>query len=156
GCERILATDHDEDLLQVVRRRSEGIERVRVFDLDLSREEDIRKLRGQQIQTIVCLNVLEHIREDQMVLREMRALLPPGVRLLLLVPAHPRLFNGIDESVHHCRRYTMRDLRDKLRAAEFRIVLFYYFNVLGIIGWFLYGHILRRRMVPETPAALFD
>ena len=91
-----------------------------------------------------------------MVLRNMRALLPTDGRLVLLVPAHPGLFNGIDESVHHFRRYTARDLRFKLNSAGFRLDRLWYFNALGILGWFLYGHIFRRKDVPETPAAFFN
>src|SRR5256885_649989 len=74
GCERILATDHDEALLEIVRHRFKDSERVCVFDLDMSREDEFEKLRGQSIQTIVCLNVLEHIKDDLLVLRNMYAL----------------------------------------------------------------------------------
>src|SRR5713101_5393393 len=73
GCERILATDHDEGLLNIARHRFKSTERVRVCDLDMSREEEYEKLRGQSIQTIVCLNVLEHIEDDMLVLRAMWA-----------------------------------------------------------------------------------
>jgi SAM-dependent methyltransferase len=155
GCGPIVATDLDEDVLTVARRRFDGDPRVAVFDLDLGKPDEYRKLT-HTIQTIVCLNVLEHLEDDRMTLRQMRQLLPPGGRLLLLVPAHPMLFNGIDESVHHYRRYTARELREKLQSTGFRVVRSYYFNALGIVGWVLYGHILGRRSVPETPAALFD
>jgi 2-polyprenyl-3-methyl-5-hydroxy-6-metoxy-1,4-benzoquinol methylase len=77
GCERILASDHDEDLLEIARRRFKGIEQVRLLTLDMSREEDFAKLRGESIRTIVCLNVVEHIENDLLVLRNMRALLAP-------------------------------------------------------------------------------
>jgi short-subunit dehydrogenase len=66
------------------------------------------------------------------------------------------LFNGIDEAVHHFRRYAGRDLLPALQGAGFRVGRLYYFNAPGILGWFLYGHVLRRRAVPETPAAMFD
>ncbi len=156
GCERILASDHDEDLLEIACRRFKGIEQVRLLTLDMSREEDFAKLRGESIRTIVCLNVVEHIENDLLVLRNMRALLAPKGRLVLLVPAHPMLFNGIDREVHHCRRYTAFDLSEKLRMADFRLVRLYYFNAPGILGWFLYGHVLRRRRVPEMSVGLFD
>jgi SAM-dependent methyltransferase len=156
GVDRVLATDRDGEFLALTRARFAGQPRVSVFALDLGREAEFRKVEGQSVATIVCLNVLEHIPDDRMVLRRMRALLPAGGRLVLLVPAHPVLFNGIDESVHHCRRYTAKDLRPKLAAAGFTIRRLYYWNALGIAGWFLYGHVLRRRAVPEAPATLFD
>jgi SAM-dependent methyltransferase len=156
GVPRILATDREDDFLSLARQRFAGDRRVSVFALDLAREDEFGRVEGQGVRSIVCLNVLEHIVDDRMVLRRMRALLPSGGRLLLLVPAHPALFNGIDESVQHCRRYTARDLRAKLTAAGFTIRRLYQWNALGIVGWFLYGHLLRRRAVPETPAAMFD
>lgn len=156
GCARILATDRDEELLKIARRRFQGIDRVRVFELDMGREEEFEKLRGERIGTIVCLNVLEHIEDDRMVLGRMRTVLSSTGRLVLLVPAHPALFNGIDEAVRHCRRYTSRELAAKLRAAGFRPIKLYYFNALAILGWFVYGHVLRWKRVPETPAAAFD
>ena len=152
----IVATDLDDDVLSVTRRRFDGDRRVVVLEVDLSKPDEYHKLTQHTIQTIVCLNVLEHLEDDRMVLRRMRQLLPPGGRLLLLVPAHPVLYNGIDESVHHYRRYTARELGEKLEGAGFRIARSYFFNALGILGWVLYGHILGRRSVPETPATLFD
>ncbi len=127
GCGPIVATDLDEDVLTAARRRFDGDPRVAVFPLDLSKPDEYRKLTRHAIQTIVCLNVLEHLEDDRMVLRQMRQLLQPGGRLLLLVPAHPVLFNGIDESVHHYRRYTARELREKLeerRVSNRPILLF--------------------------------
>jgi len=156
GCERILATDYDENLLAITRSRFLGNERVLVFRLDMSKEAEFEKFRGQAIQTIVCLNVLEHLEDDLLVLRNMRAILPPKGRLILLVPAHPCLFNGLDEAVHHYRRYTARDLSAKLEAADYRVIRSYYFNAPAIAGWFVYGHLLRRKRVAEEPARLFD
>ena len=89
GCRPIVATDLDEDVLTVAQRRFNSDPRVAVLKLDLSKPDEYRKLMRHPIQTIVCLNVLEHLEDDRMVLRQMRQLLPPGGRLLLLVPAHP-------------------------------------------------------------------
>src|SRR5262249_7702690 len=134
GCEHVIATDHDGSLLAVAHETFRGVQRVDVFDLDLRRADDYRKVRGAR--TIVCLNVLEHLEDDAMVLREMYEVLVPGGTLLLLVPAHRWLFNGIDRSVEHYRRYTRTELATKLRAAGFRPVRLWYFNALAIVGWY--------------------
>ena len=69
---------------------------------------------------IGVFDVLEHLNEDLAVLHQLHALLKPGGKLLVTVPAHPNLWSYFDEYSHHCRRYTLTDLRDKLGAAGYR------------------------------------
>src|SRR5262249_7085059 len=57
---------------------------------------DPAALRPERLDTVVCLNVLEHIRDDVGALRTMRALLVPGGRLVLLVPAYRALYGTMD------------------------------------------------------------
>jgi SAM-dependent methyltransferase len=73
-------------------------------------------------QTLLSLfDVLEHIDDDLGTLRHLFEVLGPGGILLLTVPAHPFLFDEMDEIAHHRRRYTRRELGDKLRAAGFSV-----------------------------------
>jgi SAM-dependent methyltransferase len=73
-------------------------------------------------QTLVSLfDVLEHIDDDLGTLRHLVEVLGPGGILVLTVPAHPFLFDEMDEIAHHRRRYTRRELADKLRGAGFRV-----------------------------------
>ncbi len=62
--------------------------------------------RGRTFDTIVCMNVLEHIENDAAVVREFRSLVSPGGRVVLLVPAMPLAFGEIDRRLGHYRRYT--------------------------------------------------
>jgi SAM-dependent methyltransferase len=73
-------------------------------------------------QSLVSLfDVLEHLDDDLGTLRHLFALLEPGGILALTVPAHPFLFDEMDEIAHHRRRYARRELRGKLEAAGFRV-----------------------------------
>ena len=56
---------------------------------------------GTGYDTVICSNVLEHIEDDVRALRNIRTLLKPGGRLLLYVPATPRLYCAIDRHVGH-------------------------------------------------------
>jgi SAM-dependent methyltransferase len=96
-------------------------------------------LDGEQesIDFILCQNVLEHIREDVSSLRAMAAVLKPGGRLGLLVPAHPRLYGPLDTAYGHERRYTKPILRERLQSAGFEVDDLYAFNALGIPGWWV-------------------
>jgi SAM-dependent methyltransferase len=100
---------------------------------------------------IVCLNVLEHIEDDLAALRELRSWLAPSGRVLLQVPAHPRLFGSIDTALGHWRRYTRKGLAGILAAAGFDLVLApRYLYLLAIPGWWWFGRVRRRTVVPET------
>jgi SAM-dependent methyltransferase len=71
---------------------------------------------------LLCLfDVLEHLTADEEVLRDLYALLAPGGRLLLTVPAWPALWSYYDVAQRHRRRYRPRELAAKLRAAGFAV-----------------------------------
>lgn len=100
--------------------------------------------------TIVCLNVIEHILDDRGAVRQLAGWLAPGGTLLVQVPAHPWLFGSIDASLGHHRRYTAARLSSLLQAEGLALATPpRYLFVLGIAGWWWYGRVLRRRAVPE-------
>src|SRR5438309_788954 len=110
----------------------------------------------ERLDTIICLNVVEHIPDDVGSLAAMRALLQPAGRLVLLVPALPRIYGALDEALGHVRRYTPRELREKYDRVGFRVAHLEYFNLFGIPGWWFAGRILRRRIIPAGSLGLYD
>jgi 2-polyprenyl-3-methyl-5-hydroxy-6-metoxy-1,4-benzoquinol methylase len=113
-------------------------------------------LRGRAFDTIVCMNVLEHIENDRGTLSRFLGLLKPGGKLVLVVPAHQCLFNPLDSHDGHFRRYERSDLNEKLKTAGFTVVHESTFNLFGILGWFLNGTILRRKDLPAGQMGLFN
>ena len=87
----------------------------------------------QQYDVIFMLDVLEHIADDRGTLAEVRRHLRPGGRFFLSVPAHPFLWSRHDEQNLHQRRYTKRELVEKLRAAGFRIAKLSYWNLCSFL-----------------------
>lgn len=79
---------------------------------------------------ITGLDVLEHLENDRKELREIQRILLPGGKLILFVPAFPFLWGRLDEKSHHFRRYTKKNLEEKLSAAGFKIKKISYFNYL--------------------------
>ncbi len=76
---------------------------------------------GKPFDLIGMFDVLEHVPEDLETLRALRDALAPGGRLMLTVPAHQYLWSYFDEAAHHCRRYSSREIRDRLVEAGFRV-----------------------------------
>jgi SAM-dependent methyltransferase len=75
-----------------------------------------------EFDAIGAFDVIEHIEEDEAVLASMREALRPGGTLLLTVPQHPWLWSAADEYACHVRRYTARELHDKVQRAGFELV----------------------------------
>lgn len=123
--------------------------------LDIASPE-ARSLRDYAADTIICINVLEHIKDDRIALLNMHDALVEGGRLIVLTPAFPFLFGTIDRLVGHERRYTRKELRRKLEHAGFRIISLYYMNSLGVFGWFLNNRILKRQEESPSQVAFFD
>jgi SAM-dependent methyltransferase len=98
---------------------------------------------GAPFDSLLCLNVLEHIDADVDALSRLRAQLRPGGRLLLLVPAHPLLYGTVDAALGHFRRYSKRELRRKLEGARFAVRELRFVNAVGVPAWFAYGRVLR-------------
>lgn len=137
----VLATDIGEGNLARLNERfkdNPNVE-IRMCDLMHARSEDLPK----EIDTIIHLDVLEHIRDDRRVLRLFFECLQEKGRLLVKVPAHPSLFCLIDEASSHYRRYTRKELRSKLKEAGFCIQKITYMNMIGAVLYFINGKILR-------------
>ncbi len=113
-------------------------------------------LRGRAFDTIVCMNVLEHIEDDRGTLSRFFGLLKPGGKLVLVVPAYRWLYNPLDAHDGHFRRYGRAELNERLRTAGFDVIHESRFNIFGIAGWFLNGTIFRRKDLPPGQMGLFN
>jgi glycosyltransferase involved in cell wall biosynthesis len=156
GRELVVASDLDPVALEYLRGTFRDDAGVRIvsyrFPLGGAQREEIRSLR---IDTVVCLNVLEHIEDDVATLADFHALLPAGGRLVLVVPALARLYGTLDEHLSHFRRYEKAELEQKVRAAGFSLEDCRFLNLPGILGWYLNGKILRRRVLPSGQLVAF-
>src|ERR1700722_7003268 len=99
---------------------------------------------GQAFDTVVCLNVVEHLSDDVGALRNMYQALDHGGRAIILGPNGPGLMGTLDEVLGHCRRYTPEQLISGGQQAGFRIEKLLKFNRAGVPAWWLNGKMLRR------------
>jgi SAM-dependent methyltransferase len=87
-------------------------------------------LAAHSFDAILLLDVLEHLDDDYLGLREAAGLVKPGGLLLVTVPAGPSLWGGQDVVSHHRRRYTRRALLETFRRAALPRPRLNYFNTL--------------------------
>ena len=154
--ERVIATDLDPVALENLRNSFRDQPGVRVGSLRFPLAADeMDDLRAERLDTAICSNVLEHIEDDRTTLSQIRDILKPGGRLLLVVPAMPRLYGTLDRELHHFRRYSRPELESKLLQAGFEIQEARFLNRPGVFGWYLNSRILRRRVLPKGQLRMF-
>ena len=118
--------------------------------------EDVRGVARFAPDSVVCLNVLEHIADDGAALRGMASILSPGGVIVLLVPAFPALFGPIDRNLGHYRRYTRKSLASLAAACGLRVRQMHFVNSLGFFGWWINARVLRREEQSAAQIAWFD
>jgi len=155
--EHVTATDIDEACLAELSGRffrSGNVEVTRLDITDISQEQRTI-LRQKDFDTIIGLNVLEHIRDDILALRNLRLLVSTG-RLLLIVPALRVLYGVEDKAVGHFRRYEKRELIEKLTGAGWHIEKIGYLNSIGAVLWFIKNRVLRSPATSSRNVRIYD
>lgn len=152
----VVGIDTSDDSVADVKRRFAGHPNVQAFSLSIT-DPQVLGLMDMRFDTAVSLNVFEHIDDDELALHHTCKLLQPGVgTLILIVPAHSWLYGTMDSSIGHYRRYTKSTLGRKLEQSGFRVVHQKYINVLGALGWFVNGRILKRTVPPTGQLKTFN
>jgi SAM-dependent methyltransferase len=107
-----------------------------------------------QFDAALLCDVIEHVPDDVLVLREASSALRPGGKLLVTVPAHGWLWSPTDDASGHKRRYSRRGLTETVERAGLRVRLARYFNALLLPFQVAYRMVVlgnhRRIAEPET------
>jgi glycosyltransferase involved in cell wall biosynthesis len=137
-------TDVNPLYLDYLARTFRGRPYVDVRKCDLADARDFEALHGRY-DTVVCLNVLEHVPDEAAALVNLHRALQPGGRAIVLVPQGPSLHGTLDEVLGHVRRYSRATLGDALARAGFEVERMFDFNRATTPAWWFNGRVLRRR-----------
>jgi SAM-dependent methyltransferase len=154
--ERLVLTDTDPYYREILRDRFRARQEVVVEPLTLPDPAAAERFRPHALDTVVALNVVEHIPEDVASLRCMAGMLVHGGRAVVLVPALPVLYGSLDDGLGHARRYRRAELRSAFAQAGLRVTHCFYFNLVGTAGWFWNARVRRARQLPPRQVAWFD
>jgi SAM-dependent methyltransferase len=153
---QVTLTDISPFYLNELEKRFSGNSNISVCKLDLNCEADYDLVGYAKFDSIIAMNVLEHIEDDVFALRQLYKMLKKDGMLIILVPCHKFLYNVIDTQVGHFRRYTKKDLESKIRNSQFTIDSIFYFNLLGIIGWYMNGSLAKNPKIDGVAPRIFD
>jgi 2-polyprenyl-3-methyl-5-hydroxy-6-metoxy-1,4-benzoquinol methylase len=149
---RVYAIDYNNFYLEELRKTLGDSAKVGFGDIESGRLD----FKGVKFNTIICMNVLEHIDRDEKALENMYSLLQKNGRLILLVPAFSFAYGLIDKNLGHFRRYTAGEVSKKLKNAGFKSTEVRYLNSLALLGWFVNAKILKRKIIPRFQLTIFN
>jgi SAM-dependent methyltransferase len=112
--------------------------------------------KGKAPDSIIYVNVLEHVEDDVAELRGMHSLLRSQGHVLIFVPANMWLMSEMDRSLGHFRRYTMKELRSKCEKAGFTVKRCFHFDALGIGPWWLKYRLMKSTTMEPGAVRLYD
>jgi SAM-dependent methyltransferase len=112
--------------------------------------------RPGQFDTVIMINVLEHIQDDQGTIRAAYHALSPGGTCIVFVPALSWLYSPLDRSVGHFRRYERTQLEQIMRAGGFEVVAAKYMDCFGVLPWYLLNVIGGSTSINSRLAHIYD
>lgn len=153
--ERYVASDVNPNYLQSLREFARGKAYLQVLEIDAGDQTHFVDLTDR-FDTVLMLNVIEHLPDEGKALGNVWSALEPGGRAIVLVPQHPALYGTLDAALEHRERYTEAGLRRALTEAGFRIEAVFDFNRFSVPGWWVNGKVLRRRRFSRLQVMLID
>jgi SAM-dependent methyltransferase len=131
--DRLVVSDNDQYCVSELKKRYQGREDVEVLQLALPCHVPV----SAPVDTVIAMNVLEHIEDDVKALECLSDALVPGGRVVVWVPGYQQLYGDFDRKVGHVRRYTPATLSAAVRNAGLEVESCKPINFLGGIAWWL-------------------
>ena len=151
GVESLVSIEPADNVFPVLQQKFLGREQIRTLKANI----DQVHLDGEA-DSLVAVNVLEHVEDDEAFLRAAARIVAPGGHLLLFVPAHQFLFGSLDRAFDHYRRYTKAGLSSLLSRSGWEPVRVSNVNIAGILPWLLAGKVFRSTTIGLRQMQLFD
>lgn len=149
------ASDIDDEHLARLRVRFAHRPNFSLVRCDLSAPADFAPLEASA-DTVICLNVLEHIEDDAVGLQNISRALLPGGTAIVLVPQDQAIYGTLDKVLGHFRRYSEAELRKKMENAGFQVDRVLHFNHVTRPGWWFNGRVLKRSYFSRFQLWWFD
>jgi glycosyltransferase involved in cell wall biosynthesis/phospholipid N-methyltransferase len=150
-----VAGEQDPLHLHALRNRFLRTPNVTVQKIDPDVPADLAGLE-ECFDTVICLNVLEHLDDPRAVLDRLGATLKPGGAMVVLVPNVGGLYGTLDQSLGHKRRYSANAARELLQSSGFTVATAESFNKVALFPWWTYSRVLRSRSISKLMLKIFD
>lgn len=137
----VVATDYSEELVDFAKDMlNQAGFSSDIFQLDLCDNETLKK---EYFDTIICLDVIEHIDKDVLALQNLTSALKPGGILIISVPALNFLYSNRDKEIGHFRRYSKPEFQNKLISVNLEVTMIRFWNMIGVFPYFISEKVLK-------------
>ncbi len=151
---KITGVDISDEYIKYLKKHYKKYKNIKIIKSDILQLPG--KVKNNSFDTVVMINVLEHIKDEDRAVKIVRKILKKGGKLALMVPAFNMLYGPLDKNVGHYRRYEKKFLKELLSKNNFDIQGIYYMNFVGFFGWLLNVRILKRNYTPKNQSFLFN
>ncbi len=152
--EELILVEPSDHLTKLLPENIANSRKVSIYNEML--ETRLPKMADAHCDSIIMVNVLEHIEDDGGALESLFRVLKPGGRLLLFVPALQFLFSELDRQHGHFRRYHLSPLEYKLQTHGFKIRKKRYFDLAGVLPWWLINTLGKKTDFNPAMAGVYD
>lgn len=152
GIDHLISFEPSSNMFQRLAERVAGYEHIEVVNGFFDRAIGDYQSR---YDAVTYINVLEHIEKDLEELQFVREALKPGGYVCIFVPALAWLYSDLDREVGHFRRYHKHQLLGLVKSAGFEIIQAKYFDMLGIIPWYI-AFVLMKKKITGSNVSLYD
>ncbi len=147
----VVASDVSTRCVAALRERFAGVSGVDVVQADIAAAPTLG-----EFDSVVLVNVLEHVADDVAALARLREALRPRGRLVIFVPAFQSLYSEFDRRIGHHRRYRLEALRSSVEAVGFSVVDIRYVNSVGALAWWVLAKQLGKIPTKRWSALTYD
>jgi hypothetical protein len=158
SCQRLSLVEPSKDTYEVLVAKAwrlDSATRVETYNGTFTQVAPEIKSKGSP-DSIIYVNVLEHIEDDELELKTVRDTLTEMGHVFIFVPAFSWLYGAFDARVGHIRRYSKPELAGKLQRAGFKVILSRYFDLPGIAPWWLKYCLLKSDVMEPAGVRLYD
>jgi 2-polyprenyl-3-methyl-5-hydroxy-6-metoxy-1,4-benzoquinol methylase len=153
--ELVVGTDISESAIKEIKKKWQDHKNFLGF-VEAIETMAVEKYQQYKLDTIMCINVLEHIEDDRQAIQLFHDILEENGRLVLYVPAFQWLYGSMDKADHHFRRYTRKRLRTIFEDSGFTLEKQHYVNFFGIPAWFFNGRVAKEPLINRKKYQLYN
>ncbi len=139
---KVTAIDIDNYFIKKTKETCKSSKSLKIMKLDVLNIEKIKN----KFDTIIAIDVIEHIEDDLSVLKKIRNKLNKGGKAIIVVPSHKFLYGIRDKNSGHFRRYSKNGLYKTIKKAGFNKIKIRHWNALGFFPYFLFEKVLRKKI----------
>jgi len=147
---RLVAFEPSENMFSLLKKNLGKDMRAKAINDFFDKENT-----DERFDSVIYVNVLEHIEDDKSELLKARELINPNGHILIFVPALPFLYSNFDKQVGHFRRYMRKELAKLIQKSGFSVVKARYFDSIGIIPWYI-NFVLLKNKINKSSVSLYD